>query len=357
MIRHSDSSTEYRECIVERAPQNRWMDIEGAKPPKVVREKKSYTKEEIRKEIALYRKFIRDHKRKKRIEVLEIAIGTIICGIFSVIFLLPIVLTVTNSFMSSSEISSNYGAIFATTSTGGKVFISKTVNLKFIPDIITLSQYYVALFKSPAYLFKFWNSVIYVVPIVVFQLAVSSLASYGFARYTGRVKGVIFFLYVIIMMMPYRVTLVPNYLVSEYLDILDTRWAIWLPGIFSQFAVYMLTKFMRRIPVSVLEAARIDGANEWSIFTDVAMPLCKGGIVSIAILIFIDYWNMVEQPIILLSDDYLHPLSVFLSKINSGEISLAFAVAVIYMVLPMLVFLYGEEYLIEGITYQGGVKG
>ena len=288
MIRHNDSSTEYRECIVERAPQNRWMDIEGGKPPKVVKEKRAYSKEEIKKEIALYRKFIRDQKRKKRIEVLEIAIGTVICGIFAVIFLLPIILTITNSFMSASEINSNYGAIFATTSTGGKVFISKTVNLKFIPDIITLSQYYVALFKSPAYLFKFWNSVIYVVPIVVFQLAVSSLASYGFARYTGKVKGVIFFFYVIIMMMPYRVTLVPNYLVSEYLNILDTRWSIWLPGIFSPFAVYMLTKFMRRIPVSVLEAARIDGANEWSIFTNVAMPLCKGGIVSIAILIFID---------------------------------------------------------------------
>lgn len=357
MIRHKDLTSEYRECIVERAPQNKWMDIEGAKPPKPVKEKKNYTKDQIRKELALYRKFIRDHQRKKRIDIIKIAIGTIICGFFAVLFLLPIVLTITNSFMASSEISSNYGAIFATTETGGKVFVSKTVNLKFIPDIITLSQYYVALFKSPAYLFKFWNSVIYVVPIVVFQLAVSSLASYGFARYTGKVKGVIFFLYVIIMMMPYQVTLVPNYLVSDYLGILDTRWSIWLPGIFSPFAVYMLTKFMRRIPVSVLEAARIDGANEWSIFTDVAMPLCKGGIVSIAILIFIDYWNMVEQPIILLSDDYLHPLSVFLSKINSGEISLAFAIAVIYMVLPMLVFLYGEEYLIEGITYQGGVKG
>ena len=85
MIRHNDSSTEYRECIVERAPQNRWMDIEGGKPPKVVKEKRAYSKEEIKKEIALYRKFIRDHKRKKRIEVLEIAIGTVICGIFAVV--------------------------------------------------------------------------------------------------------------------------------------------------------------------------------------------------------------------------------------------------------------------------------
>ena len=81
----------------------------------------------------------------------------------------------------------------------------------------------------------------------------------------------------------------------------------------------------------------IDGAGEWQIFSKIAMPLCKGGIISIAILVFIDYWNMVEQPLILLTNDEMHPLSVFLSKINSGEISLAFAVAVIYMVPPMLI--------------------
>ena len=71
----------------------------------------------------------------------------------------------------------------------------------------------------------------------------------------------------------------------------------------------------------------------------------------------IDYWNMVEQPLILLSEDTMHPLSVFLSKIKNGEIGLAFAVATIYMVPTLLVFLYGEDYLVEGITYQGGIKG
>ena len=76
-----------------------------------------------------------------------------------------------------------------------------------------------------------------------------------------------------------------------------------------------------------------------------------------AILVFIDYWNMVEQPLILLSDSEQYPLSVFLSQINSGEIGLAFAVATIYMVPSLLMFLYGEEYLVEGITYQGGIKG
>lgn len=282
---------------------------------------------------------------------------TVFLIIFTMIFVIPIVFTICNSFMGKAEISSNYGMIFATTDTGAKEFISETVNLKFIPDAVSFNQYITVLFKSPDYLIKFWNSVILVVPIVIFQLLVACLAAYGFTRYRGRLRELIFFAYIILMLMPYQVTLVPNFLVSKWLNILDTRWAIWLPGIFSPYAVFLLTKFMRRIPNSLFEAAKIDGAGEWQIFRKVCMPLCKGALSSVAILVFIDYWNMVEQPLILLSDEQMHPLSVFLSKINSGEIGLAFAVATIYMVPALLVFLYGEEYLVEGIAYQGGIKG
>ena len=300
-------------------------------------------------------------RKKKKIkhtrQLVRITLVTMVAAWFALLFLMPIVLTITNSFMSASEISANYGQVFATTDTGGKVYIAEKVNLKFIPDMVSFSQYITVLFKSPEYLLKFWNSVILVVPIVVFQLLVAAGASFGFTRYRGRIKEIIFFVYIILMLMPYQVTLVPNYLVSDWLNILDTNWAIWLPGIFSPFAVYLLTKYMRRIPVSVMEAAQIDGAGEWQIFRKICMPLCKGAMCSIAILIFIDYWNMVEQPLILLSDPEKHPLSVFLSKINAGEIGLAFAVATIYMVPPILVFLYGEDYLVEGITYQGGIKG
>ena len=223
--------------------------------------------------------------------------------------------------------------------------------------MVSFSQYITVLFKSPDYLLKFWNSVILVGPIVLFQLAVASLAAYGFARYTGKLRSIIFFSYIILMLMPYQVTLVPNYLVASWLNILDSYWAIWLPGIFSPFAVYLLTKFMKRIPYSIIEAAQIDGAGEWTIFRRICLPLCKGALASAAILVFIDYWNMVEQPLILLSDAETHPLSVFLSKINAAEVGLAFAVATIYMVPSLLVFLYGEESLVEGIANQGGVKG
>lgn len=295
--------------------------------------------------------------RKKVKTAVKLTLATTVAAFFAVLFLTPIVLTITNSFMSSSEISANYGSVFAKTESGGRVYISEKVNLKFIPDIVSFSQYITVLFKSPDYLFKFWNSVILVGPIVLFQLMVALLAAYGFTRYRGRLREIIFFSYIILMLMPYQVTLVPNYLVSNWLHILDTRWSIWLPGVFSPFAVYLLTKYMRKIPYSVIEAAKIDGAGEWKIFTKICVPLCKGAVCSAAILVFIDYWNMVEQPLILLSNEEMHPLSVFLSKINSGEIGLAFAVATIYMVPSLLVFLYGEDYLVEGITYQGGIKG
>lgn len=296
-------------------------------------------------------------KKKKMWSAAKITLATLVAATFAILFLMPIVLTITNSFMASSEISANYGSVFATNSTGGKVYISEKVNLKFIPDMVSFSQYVTVLFKSPEYLLKFWNSVILVGPILLFQLITASLASYGFARYQGRIRQIVFFAYIILMLMPYQVTLVPNYLVSDWLNILDTYWSIWLPGIFSPFAVYLLTKFMRRIPTSVIEAAEIDGAGEWQIYRRICLPLCKGAICSAAILVFIDYWNMVEQPLILLSDAETHPLSVFLSKINAGEIGLAFAVATIYMIPCLLIFLYGEEYLVDGITYQGGIKG
>lgn len=295
--------------------------------------------------------------KRRRNELIQIGIFTILAIMFAFIFLTPIVLTITNSFMSQTEINANYGAVFAKTEKGGKVFISEKVNLHFIPDIVSFSQYITVLFKSPDYLIKFWNSVILVVPIVVFQLAVALFAAYGFTRAKGKLKEIVFFSYIILMLMPYQVTLVPNYLVANWLKIIDTKWAIWLPGIASPFAVYLLTKFMRRIPSSYIEAAQIDGAGEWQIFRKICVPLCKSCLYSVAILVFIDYWNMVEQPLILLNDPEQHPLSVFLSQINSGETGLAFAVATIYMVPGLLVFLYGEDYLVEGIMYQGGIKG
>ena len=283
---------------------------------------------------------------------------TLLAAFFALWFLMPTVLTITNSFMTQSEISANYGKVFANVSgSDGKAYIADEVNLKFIPDKVTFHQYISVLIRSPDYLLKFWNSVILVVPIVLLQLAVASVTAYGFTRWRGKVRSLLFFFYVILMLMPTQVTLVPNYLVSDWIGILNTRWAIILPGAFAPFSVFLLTKSMRPIPASLIEAAKLDGSSEWQIFKDICLPQCRSALYSIAILVFIDYWNMVEQPIILLPNADLQPLSVYLSTINTSEVGLAFAIATIYMVPSLLLFLHGEDYLVEGIAHQGSVKG
>ena len=138
---------------------------------------------------SIYKRRVRNRKRK---EAAGRGIAMLVVAIFAILFLMPIVLTMTNSFMSASEIASNYGQVFATSDTGGKTYIAERVNLKFIPDMVSFSQYATVLFKSPDYLFKFWNSVILVVPIMVFQLLVALFAAYGFTRYRGRIKEMLF---------------------------------------------------------------------------------------------------------------------------------------------------------------------
>ena len=282
---------------------------------------------------------------------------TLLSAVFAFVFLMPTVLTITNSFMTQSEITANYGEVFQSAAGNGSSYISEKVNLKFIPDMVSFSQYKATLFTTPDYLLKFWNSVILVVPIVILQVGTAAITAYGFTRWRGKVRSFLFFFYVILMLMPYQVTLVPNFLVSDWLGILNTRWAIIFPGMFAPFSVFLLTKFMRRIPASLIEAAKLDGSSEWQIFKDICLPQCRSALYSIAILVFIDYWNMVEQPLTLLPDGAKQPLSVYLSEINAGEVGLAFAVATIYMVPCLLLFLHGEDYLVEGIAHQGSVKG
>ena len=185
------------------------------------------------------------------------AIVTVFAFIAAAMFIMPTVLTIANSFMTSTEISANYGAMLDNMTEDKKVYISDKVNLKFIPDKVTIDQYKNVLLKNPEYLLKFWNSVLLTVPITLFQMLLAILTSYGFSRYPNKFKGIIFFTYIILMIMPYQVTLVPNFLVAEKFNLLNTRWAIILPGIFSPFSVFLLSKVMRRIPVSYVEAAKL----------------------------------------------------------------------------------------------------
>ncbi len=292
----------------------------------------------------------------------HVILNKIVIGIFfsivlvaAILAVLPIVLTILNSFMDSAEIRNHYSAIYESLSgyTGDKTRFVANPELRFVPDMVSFDQYTTLLFKTPEYLLKFWNSVLIVVPIVVGQMAVGSLAAFAFARYRKKWFEAIFFSYIILMLMPHQVTLVPNLFIADSLGILYSWWAIILPGVFSTFSVFLLSKYMRQIPTSYIEAAKLDGAGEWHVFWHICLPMCKSALYAMSILLFIDYWNMVEQPLLMLKDPDLYPMSVFLSQINQKELGVAFAASTIFMIPPLLMFFNGEEYLIEGISRSG----
>jgi multiple sugar transport system permease protein len=299
-------------------------------------------------------RYIKLHRRVIRNKVVTGIFFTVVLAI-AILAILPIVLTILNSFMASAEIRNHYGAIYESLSgyTGDKSNFVANPKLRFVPDMVSVDQYTTLLLKTPAYLLKFWNSVLIVVPIVVGQMIVGSLAAFAFARHRRKWSEALFFSYIILMLMPHQVTLVPNLFIADTLNIYGSWWAIILPGVFSTFSVFLLSKYMRQIPSSYIEAAKLDGAGEWHIFWSICLPMCKSALYAMSILLFIDYWNMVEQPLLMLENKDLYPMSVFLSQINQKELGVAFAASTIFMIPPLLMFFNGEEYLIEGISRSG----
>lgn len=252
--------------------------------------------------------------------------------LIAAVFLFPVVYMIACSFMPNSQVSSMLDF------TNGEY---KDLNL--IPEMFTFEQYYQVFFRRPEYLIKFWNSVIITFPTVAAQVVVSSLAAFAFAKlkFPGRDK--LFFVYIVLLILPLQVTLVPNYIVLENLDLLNNFLSIILPGTFSAFGICLLRQSIKYIPSSSIEAARIDGASYFKIFTKIILPQIKGGLITLTLLCFIDNWNVVEQPLIYFDDTAMYPLSLGLSNLSSSDYGIVFACGVMFMIPALLIYLYGQK--------------
>ncbi|WP_445671154.1 carbohydrate ABC transporter permease [Paenibacillus sp. FSL K6-2524] len=300
-------------------------------------------------------KNFRESGRLQSTRILQKFALTVVMTVIAVLLLFPMVITFTNSIMTEREISINYGLIGTMNEvTAGDT--NRFANFKLLPDQVSLEQYGKVLVNSSKFLMMFWNSVFMVVPIIAGQTLVAALAAYTFSKLQFRGREALFLVYLLTMLMPFQVTLVPNYIMAEKLGLLNSPNAIILPGIFAAFGVFMLRQFMLPIPYSYIEAAKLDGAGHLRIFSTIIVPMIKPGMAALVILLFVDYWNMVEQPLIFLDDPYKQPLSVYLSRINEGEQGVAFAASMLYMTPMVLLFLYAETYFIEGIQLSG-IKG
>lgn len=213
----------------------------------------------------------------------------------------------------------------------------------------SLGQYRKIVMETPVYLQMFWNSVKITAVVLCANVVVSLLGAYGFTVLSFRGKEALFFLYLVVMLLPLQVTLMPNYMVAAFLGIEKSYLAIILPAVFNPFGVFLLRQQMKLLPRECVEAAKIDGAGGFQIFTSIFLPLVKSGIAALAMLLSIEYWNLIDQAIIFIKDAEKYPLSVFLARVNEASTKVSAAAAVFYSVPILALLCYGHEYLKEGI--------
>ncbi len=268
----------------------------------------------------------------------------ILLAVFS-IMVFPLLMLFANSLMGKQELLETFGAVLADS--------GEYAGMRIFPAYPTLRAYVRLLLDSPEYFTAFWNSMIQTVGVVFGQLLAAVPAAWAFAQFHFPGKRILWLVYMILMILPFQVTMVSGYLVLNAAGLMDTRAAVILPGIFSTLPVFILRKTFAGIPGEILEAARIDGAGDLRIFFGIGIPLGVPGIFSVMILSFLEYWNAIEQPMTYLKTKSLWPLSLYLPQMVNSEAAAAFAASFVTLLPAVLLFFWGQDYLEQGIVASG----
>ncbi len=257
----------------------------------------------------------------------------------------PLWMLLSASFMGNKEMAHNLTPIL-TEETG-------YAHWPVLPQYPTLKPYVELLLDAPEFFTMFWNSCKQVFPIVVGQIVIGAPAAWAFARFRFQGKGVLYALYIVLMLMPFQVTMVSSYFVLDRLGLMNTIWAIILPGSVSTFPVFIMIRFFAAIPSALTEAASLDGAGAWQTFIHLGLPLGVSGILSTVVLGFLEYWNALEQPMTFLKDQTIWPLSLYLPTVTTENAGASLAASVIMLTPALLIFLFGQKYLEAGIAASG----
>lgn len=270
---------------------------------------------------------------------------TILAVCFAGVICTPVVLVVLGSMKSGNELSDG---LLPVLSDSGEM-----IHWNLFPQYPTLSHYGRLLFGMPEFFTVFWNSIKIVSLILAGQLLVSVPAAWAFAAFRWRGRHFLFTLYVMLMLLPFQVTMLPSYLIINGMHLMNTHASVILPAVFSTFPVFLIYRSFTTIPGELIGAARIDGAGEFMIFWKVGIPLGSPGILSAVVLGFLDYWNMMEQPLAFLKEKTLWPLSLYLPEIGIEQAGMALSAAVVMLIPALFVFAAGQDYLEQGIVASG----
>ena len=261
----------------------------------------------------------------------------------ALIILLPVVLTALYSFFSPEEIK-------AFMETRGNYDASVWMEIKLAPRVFSLSQYYNILIEDVSVLRLLCNSAMYTVAILLGQALVIPAMAYALSRFKFRGRDAIFFIVIMLMLLPFQVTMVPNVLTLRAMGLLNTAWAVILPTCFAPFYIFLVRQFMVGLPKEILEAAEVDGAGTFRCFIHAALPVCRPILGAAVALSFADCWNLVEQPLTYLAGQtQLMPLSVMFNQLTENPSGVEFAGAALYILPALLIYLYFQKDILSGI--------
>ena len=254
----------------------------------------------------------------------------------------PILFLLTGSLMGDTELENYLGPVLSGQD-GNAVW-------RLFPLYPTLEHVVEVLLDSPEFFHMFWNTVKITAGILFGQIIFAVPAAWGLAKYSFFGRKFLYQLYILLMMMPFQVMMLSEYLVLDKTGLHNTLWAVILPGIFSTFSVFIMYRFFAGIPQGIIEAARVDGAGEWQMFLLVGVPLGKTGIVSALMLQFLECFAMIEQPIAFIKDKTLYPLSMYLPEIDVKRTGFALCASLIALLPTLFLFMAGSDYLEQGIA-------
>jgi len=228
--------------------------------------------------------------------------------------------------------------------------------MRIIPRTPTLENFGKLAQNFPRYI---WNSCKLTFWIVLVQLLTATTGAYAFSKLRWRGRDFLFLLYILSMMVPIQAIIIPQFLIIRNLGLYDNHWALVLTGSFTAFGTFLIKQYFMTIPDSYLEAARIDGASEYTIFFRIMLPLAKPVLATQVIFSFRYFWNDFFAPLIYLNSQHLKTLPLGMADFATETYTYVgpqMAASFISIVPVMLIFLFAQRYFVEGVAAVG-VKG
>lgn len=255
------------------------------------------------------------------------------------VVLFPIVFALSNSFKTMQDA---FNTVF-----------------EMIPSDPTIENY-LHVFEKLPFLRITLNTFLIASTVTLFKTVTSLFAAYSFVYFSYKGKGILYFIMLTTMFIPFTVTMIPNYLMISKIGLRDNIWGVALPQLADVLGIFLLRQAMRGIPKALIEAAKMEGIGNLKIMRDVVIPLVRPSIITTGIIFFINSWNEYVWPVLILKSKENYTLSLalqmYISSEGGTEFTIAMAVSVMTMIIPLVLYIIFQRYIINTFT-ASGIKG